>query len=96
DMALHDALVQAGVNRMRPIAMTTIAAILTLLPLALAIGQGSAMQQPLAVAIIAGLAVQLPLVLLLMPTLFALLRGNLASETGGGPGGDKDHAHPAG
>lgn len=96
DMALHDALVQAGVNRMRPIAMTTIAAILTLLPLALAIGQGSAMQQPLAVAIIAGLAVQLPLVLLLMPTLFALLRGSLASETGAGPQGDDDHAHPAG
>ncbi len=96
DMNLHEALVQAGVNRMRPIAMTTIAAILTLLPLALAIGQGSAMQQPLAVAIIAGLAVQLPLVLLLMPTLFALLRGSLAHETGaGGHAGDSD-AHPAG
>ena len=80
DMPQHEALVQAGVNRMRPIAMTTIAAILTLLPLALAIGQGSAMQQPLAVAIIAGLAVQLPLVLLVMPALFHLLRGNLAEE----------------
>jgi CzcA family heavy metal efflux pump len=96
DMALHDALVQAGVNRMRPIAMTTIAAILTLLPLALAIGQGSAMQQPLAVAIIAGLAVQLPLVLLLMPTLFALLRGSLASEAGTTVQEDEAHAHPAG
>ncbi len=93
-IALHDALVRAGVNRMRPIAMTTIAAILTLLPLALAIGQGSAMQQPLAVAIIAGLAVQLPLVLLLMPTLFALLRGSLAEEF---PldAEEADHAHPA-
>ncbi len=58
---------------MRPIAMTTIAAILTLLPLALAIGQGSAMQQPLAVAIIAGLAVQLPLVLLVMPALYLVI-----------------------
>ena len=96
DMPLHEALVQAGVNRMRPIAMTTIAAILTLLPLALAIGQGSAMQQPLAVAIIAGLAVQLPLVLLLMPTLFALLRGSLAHETGAGGHGDDVDAHPAG
>ncbi len=55
--------------------MTTIAAILTLLPLALAIGQGSAMQQPLAVAIISGLSVQLPLVLLVMPVLFNLLHG---------------------
>ncbi len=96
DMELREALVQAGVNRMRPIAMTTIAAILTLLPLALAIGQGSAMQQPLAVAIIAGLAVQLPLVLLLMPTLFALLRGSLASEAGPPTQEDEHHAHPAG
>ncbi len=96
DMGLHEALVQAGVNRMRPIAMTTIAAILTLLPLALAIGQGSAMQQPLAVAIIAGLAVQLPLVLLLMPTLFALLRGSLASEGAPPMQEDEHHAHPAG
>lgn len=47
--------------------MTTLAAILTLLPLALAIGQGSGIQQPLAIAIIAGLLLQYPLVLLVMP-----------------------------
>ena len=51
-----------------------LAAALALLPLALGIGQGSAMQQPLAIAIIAGLAVQLPLVLLLVPVLYALLQ----------------------
>lgn len=71
-MPRREALIMAGKNRMRPIAMTTLAAILTLLPLAMAIGQGSAMQQPLAVAIIAGLAVQLPLVLIVMPVLFDL------------------------
>ncbi|MFZ6644359.1 efflux RND transporter permease subunit [Undibacterium sp. TJN25] len=71
--ALH-AVIQAGINRMRPIAMTTIAAILTLLPLAFAIGQGSEMQQPLAIAIISGLIFQLPLVLLVMPVLFYLMR----------------------
>ncbi|MGH9933453.1 MAG: efflux RND transporter permease subunit, partial [Pyrinomonadaceae bacterium] len=70
------ALIEAGKNRMRPIAMTTFAAILTLLPLAFAIGQGSTMQQPLAVAIIAGLTVQLPLVLLIMPVFYNLLRGS--------------------
>ncbi|EPR43086.1 acriflavin resistance protein [Desulfovibrio sp. X2] len=71
----REAAVQAGVNRFRPIAMTTLAAILTLLPLAFALGQGSAMQQPLAVAIISGLVVQLPLVLLIMPVLFDRLSG---------------------
>jgi multidrug efflux pump subunit AcrB len=72
NMPRRQALIEAGKNRMRPIAMTTLAAILTLLPLALAIGRGAAMQQPLAVAIIAGLVVQLPLVLLVMPVLFDL------------------------
>ncbi len=68
------ALVKAGVNRMRPIAMTTVAAILALAPLALGIGQGSAMQQPLAIAIISGLCIQMPLVLLGMPVIYALLK----------------------
>jgi multidrug efflux pump subunit AcrB len=72
-MPFRQALIEAGKNRMRPIAMTTFAAILTLLPLAFAIGQGSAMQQPLAVAIIAGLAVQLPLVLIVMPVLYRIM-----------------------
>ncbi|MBS0220911.1 MAG: efflux RND transporter permease subunit [Proteobacteria bacterium] len=70
---LAGALVKAGQSRMRPIVMTTLAAILTLIPLALALGQGAAMQQPLAIAIVSGLAIQLPLVLLVMPALFVSL-----------------------
>ncbi len=69
-----EALIQAGKNRMRPIAMTTFAAILALLPLALGLGQGAAMQKPLAIAIISGLAVQLPLVLVFLPVAFYILR----------------------
>ena len=67
-----DTLIQAGVNRMRPIAMTTFAAILALLPLALGLGAGSAMQQPLAIAIISGLVLQLPVVLIVLPVLLSL------------------------
>ncbi len=77
---LHDALHAAGEHRTRPILMSTLAAILTLLPLALAIGQGSQMQQPLAIAIISGMLVQLPLVLLVMPVLYALLRRRRTPE----------------
>ncbi len=69
-----EALILAGVNRMRPITMTTLAAILALIPLALAIGQGSAMQQPLAIAIISGLVVQVPLVIIVMPILYKVLQ----------------------
>jgi multidrug efflux pump subunit AcrB len=67
-----EALVQAGLNRMRPIAMTTFAAILALLPLALGVGAGSAMQRPLAIAIISGLILQLPLVLIVLPAFLAV------------------------
>jgi len=72
------ALIEAGRKRLRPITMTTLAAMLALLPLAMALGQGSAMQQPLAIAIIAGLLVQLPLVLIAMPVVFHLLKGDVS------------------
>jgi multidrug efflux pump subunit AcrB len=71
-MEPRHALVAASQDRLRPITMTTLAAILTLTPLALAIGQGSGIQQPLAIAIIAGLFLQYPLVLLAMPVLIGL------------------------
>lgn len=76
-MENSQALIQAGVNRMRPIAMTTLAAILALMPLAMALGQGSEMQQPLAVAIISGLLVQIPLVTIVMPLIYKLLQTSL-------------------
>jgi multidrug efflux pump subunit AcrB len=69
-----DGLIAAGIFRMRAITMTTVAAILALLPLALGIGQGSQMLQPLAIAIIVGLVAQLPLVLALLPALLAMFR----------------------
>jgi len=80
------ALVQAGLNRMRPIALTTLTTILALMPLALDIGHGSAMQQPLAVAIIAGEAVQLPLVLVVMPVIYYLLMRGRHQPAENGPG----------
>ncbi len=70
----HGELILAGVNRMRPIAMTTLATILALGPLAVSLGRGSAMQQPLAIAIISGLVVQLPLVLIVLPVFLTLGR----------------------
>jgi CzcA family heavy metal efflux pump len=75
------ALIDAGANRLRPIAMTTIAAILALAPLAI----GHSMQKPLAIAIIAGLIAQGPLVLLVMPALFKLIGGVGQAEVDASP-----------
>jgi CzcA family heavy metal efflux pump len=74
-----DRFILAGINRMRAIFMTAFAAILALLPLALGIGHGSAMQQPLAIAIIAGLVFALPLVLIALPALLVLFKIDIAT-----------------
>jgi len=78
----HSRLINAGKNRLRPIAMTTLAAVFALLPLALGIGQGAAMQQPLAITIVSGLLIQLPLVLIVMPTLFLVFGHRAPSSKG--------------
>ena len=70
---LASALREAGRLRLRPIVMTGLAAILALLPLALGVGQGSAMLQPLAIAIISGLLVTMPAVLVVLPVLVYLM-----------------------
>jgi CzcA family heavy metal efflux pump len=67
------ALLVAGRRRLRPILMTSLIAILALLPLALGLGTGSAMQTPLAIAIISGLVAALPLVLIVMPVFYFLM-----------------------
>ena len=72
-MSLHDALAVSGRRRFRPVLMTSLAAMLGMLPLALALGSGAQMLQPLAVAVIGGLAIALLLSLVVTPTVFALL-----------------------
>ncbi len=71
--ATREALVSAGVHRLRPILMTSLIAILALLPLALGLGSGAQMQTPLAIAIISGLIAAVPLVLILMPVTYQAL-----------------------
>ncbi|MCL5965903.1 MAG: efflux RND transporter permease subunit [Deltaproteobacteria bacterium] len=75
-------LIAAGRMRMRPIVMTSMIAILALMPLALGIGTGAAMQTPLAIAIISGLLVAVPLVLVFMPALYLFLQRIPRSRTG--------------
>jgi CzcA family heavy metal efflux pump len=71
---LENAIVEAGQKRARPIIMTTLAAILALLPLALGLGAGAQMQQPLAIAVIGGFCVSSLLLFFVLPLLYRLLR----------------------
>jgi multidrug efflux pump subunit AcrB len=71
---LRQALLRSGHRRFRPVLMTSLAAILGMLPLALAIGAGAELLQPLAIAVIGGLAVALLLSLVVTPTVYAMLR----------------------
>jgi HAE1 family hydrophobic/amphiphilic exporter-1 len=74
-MSVHDAVVQAGAVRVRPILMTTATTVLGLLPMALGMGEGAALRQPLAVAVIGGLTVATLLTLLVIPCAYALVPG---------------------
>ena len=80
EMPPRDAVREAARNRLRPIVMTTVTAILTLLPLALGIGAGAGLQQPLAIAIVSGLLLQCPLVLLGVPVALDLLVARRAQK----------------
>ncbi|MDT5293189.1 MAG: hypothetical protein QOJ76_69, partial [Acidobacteriota bacterium] len=71
---LRQALLRSGRRRFRPVLMTSLAAILGMLPLALAIGAGAELLQPLAIAVVGGLAVALLLSLVVTPTVYAMLR----------------------
>lgn len=71
---LTEALIISGRRRFRPVLMTSLAAILGMLPLALAIGAGSELLQPLAIAVIGGLVFALVLSLVVTPTVYALLQ----------------------
>jgi multidrug efflux pump subunit AcrB len=78
---LTEALLRSGRRRFRPVLMTSLAAMLGMLPLALAIGSGAELLQPLAIAVIGGLAIALVLSLVVTPTVYAMLhrKGNVKS-----------------
>jgi multidrug efflux pump subunit AcrB len=63
----HDAMIQAGRRRLRPIVMTAMAAVAGMLPLALALGAGSQMLQPLAISVIGGITISMVLSLFITP-----------------------------
>jgi hydrophobe/amphiphile efflux-1 (HAE1) family protein len=68
-----DALLQAGLIRMRPIVMTTMAMVFGMLPLALAFNEGGEIQAPMGRAIIGGVITSTILTLVVVPVLYSYL-----------------------
>jgi HAE1 family hydrophobic/amphiphilic exporter-1 len=66
------AVVTGGKSRLRPVLMTSLTAILGMLPLAMSQGQGSEMWKPMAVTVIGGLTVSTMLTLVVVPVLYTL------------------------
>lgn len=69
----REAILEAGLIRLRPILMTTLAMIAGMLPSALALNTGSEFRQPMAIAIIGGLVSSTLLTLLVIPVVYTLL-----------------------
>jgi multidrug efflux pump subunit AcrB len=67
--SMEDAMLQAGRRRLRPIAMTVLATIAGMLPLAFAFGSGSEMLKPLAITVIGGLLSSMVLSLVFTPAI---------------------------
>jgi multidrug efflux pump subunit AcrB len=69
------AMLLAARRRLRPIAMTALATVAGMLPLAFAIGAGSQMLQPLAIAVIGGVLISMVLSLIITPAVYFYLSG---------------------
>lgn len=67
-----DAILRAGPTRLRPILMTSSAAVLGMFPLALALARGSETEAPLATAVIGGLTTSTVLTLFVVPVVYTL------------------------
>ncbi len=72
-MELHEAVVEGGRRRLRPILMTTAATVLGLIPLALGIGEGAEVQASMARVVIGGMTVSTLITLLLVPVVYTTI-----------------------
>lgn len=74
-MPLEDALIESAKTRLRPILITTLTTIISMVPGALGIGEGNQMMQGMYIIIIGGLVASTLLILVLMPVFYLMFYG---------------------
>lgn len=74
-MDLKTALIEAGATRLRPILMTSLTTILSMIPMALAIGSSGSTTQGLAIVNIGGLTAGILVALFMLPVYYAIMNG---------------------
>jgi len=75
-MGVRHAVIRGGESRLRPVLMTSITAILGMVPLAISRGEGAEMWSPMAVVVIGGLTVSTLLTLVFVPALYTIFAKN--------------------
>ena len=79
-MPIEDALVKSGQTRLRPILMTTLTTVISMIPMAMGLGSGTEMMSGMAIIIIGGLVASTVLILVLMPVFYLLVYGRSKKE----------------
>ena len=75
DMPLDRAIIESGATRLRPILMTTLTTVLSMVPMAMAIGENGKLMQGLALVDVGGLTASTLLALLLLPVYYRIMYG---------------------
>jgi heavy metal efflux system protein len=85
-MSIDQAIIEGSARRVRPVLMTSVLTILGLVPILLASGPGSEIQQPLAVVVVGGVFTSTLLTLILLPTIYGWVEKRAQPDRAGKTG----------